>query len=67
MGSRGVDASGLVDRLREQEEQLPTCPWCGRGRLYVLKESLDPNFGALGVVQRTLKCDWVDCGKLTVD
>jgi hypothetical protein len=67
MGSRGVDAPGLADRLREQEEHLPICRWCGCGQLYVLEECPDPNFGALGVVQRTLKCDWAGCGKLTTD
>jgi hypothetical protein len=65
MGAR--DVSGLADRLREQEEHLPGCRWCGRGQLYVLEEHLDANYGALGVVQRTLKCDWAGCGRLTAD
>jgi hypothetical protein len=54
----------LTDRLCEQEEHLPACPRCGRTNLYVLEERPDPNYGALGVVQRTLQC--ADCSKLIV-
>jgi hypothetical protein len=54
----------LRDRLVEQEEHLPSCRWCRRASLYVLEERPDPIFGALGVVERTLKC--ARCGRQTV-
>jgi len=59
-----LEAIDLADRLREQEELLPACEWCGRLGLYVLEERPDPHFGALGVVQRRLMC--ADCGRLSV-
>ena len=54
----------LADSLIDQEDQLPPCRWCRRATLYVLEERPDPIFGALGVVERTLKC--TGCGQLTV-
>ena len=60
------DADSLADRLREQEEHLPICPACRIGTLCVVEERPDPIFGALGVVQRVLKCDASDCGQFTV-
>jgi hypothetical protein len=54
----------LADSLIDQEDQLPPCRWCRRATLYVLEERPDPIFGALGVVERTLKC--AGCGQLTV-
>jgi hypothetical protein len=62
----GTDPDSLADRLREQEEHLPICPACRIGTLCVVEERPDPLFGALGVVQRILKCDASDCGQLTV-
>jgi hypothetical protein len=59
-----LEAIDLTDRLREQEEHLPACTTCGQLRLYVLEERPDPNFGVLGVVQRTLRC--ADCDRLSV-
>ena len=58
------EPSGLADRLREQEECLPDCPTCKGASLYILEERLDPNYGVLGIVQRTLKCP--NCGQLMV-
>ena len=48
-------------------EPRATCPWCGRGKIDLVEEKPDPIFGALGVASRTLRCDAVDCGRLTVD
>jgi hypothetical protein len=56
----------VADRLSLPEDR-PTCEWCGRGKLHLIEEKPDPNFGALGVTSRTLKCDDPACGKLTVD
>jgi hypothetical protein len=57
-------AATLADRLLEQEDLLPPCRWCGWAALYVHEERLDPIFGALGIVERTLKC--ARCDKLTI-
>jgi hypothetical protein len=57
-------AAALAERLREQAERFPACQWCGHASLYLLEERPDMNFGALGVVQRTLKC--ADCEELTI-
>lgn len=46
-------------------EPPPLCPWCGTGRLEVIEETPDPNFGALGVSSRTLRCNAPACGRLT--
>ena len=56
----------LAEQLREQEEHPLICRFCKIGNLYVLEERPDSIFGALGVVNRVLKCDVADCGKLTV-
>jgi hypothetical protein len=40
----------------------PTCSWCGRGKLDLIKEWPDPTYGMIGV---TLRCDTPECGKLT--
>ena len=42
------------------------CSKCGKGRLQLIEETPDPNFGALGVSRQTLRCDSAACGKLTV-
>ena len=46
-------------------EAPPVCPWCEAGHLVVIAETPDPNFGALGVSNLTLRCDAPACGKLT--
>ena len=46
-------------------EAPPVCPWCGTGHLDVIEETPDPNFGALGVSSRILRCDAPACGRLT--
>jgi hypothetical protein len=48
-------------------DNRPTCAFCGKGKLVLIDERPDPNFGALGVVEQTLRCDSADCGKLTID
>ena len=66
----------LPNRVRALEEKLgrrkspivddrPTCPFCGVGKLSLIDVRPDPNFGALGMIRETLKCDAADCGKLT--
>jgi hypothetical protein len=56
----------LANKLREQEERPETCPACGKGKLRLLDEVPDPTFGTLGVMRRTLKCDALECGQLSV-
>jgi hypothetical protein len=48
------------------EEQRPVCAFCGRGRLVLVEEKPDPDFGILGMYQQTLRCDSPECGKLTI-
>ena len=54
----------VADKLSLREDR-PTCERCGRGKLRLVEEKPDANFGALGVTTRTLKCDDPACGKLT--
>jgi hypothetical protein len=46
------------------QESRPACASCGKGRLLLIAEKPDPDFGILGVLRQTLKCDW--CGKLAI-
>jgi hypothetical protein len=46
-------------------DERPTCQWCGLGKLILIDERADPNFGALGMTWRVLKCDAPECSKLT--
>jgi hypothetical protein len=46
-------------------DNRPTCECCGRGKLDLVDERPDPNFGVLGTCQ-TLKCDFRECGALTI-
>jgi len=46
-------------------DELPTCQWCGLGKLILIDERADPNFGALGMTCQVLKCDAPECSKLT--
>ncbi len=59
------ELNAVADKLSLREDR-PTCGWCGRGKLRLVEEKPDANFGALGVTTRTLKCDDPGCGKLTV-
>ena len=43
----------------------PTCQCCGQGKLELIDERPDPIFGLLGMTCQTLKCDFLECGKLT--
>lgn len=49
-----------------QLESRPLCSCCGKGRMVLVEEKPDPNYGALGVLQQILKCDSPDCGAVTV-
>jgi len=60
------DLQAVAARLSRQDKR-PTCVFCGKGKLDLIAERPDPNFGALGVVEQTLRCDSIECGKLTVD
>ena len=60
------DLQAVAARLSLQDNR-PTCAFCGKGKLVLIAERPDPNFGALGVVEQTLRCDRADCGKLTID
>jgi len=48
-----------------RHDELPTCQWCGLGKLILIEERADPNFGALGMTCQVLKCDAPECRKLT--
>ncbi len=48
------------------EEERPACAFCGKGRLILIEEKPDPDFGILGMFRQTLKCDSPECGKLTI-
>ena len=47
-------------------DDRPTCQCCGQGKLDLIDERPDPIFGALGMSCQTLKCDFLECGKLTI-
>jgi hypothetical protein len=55
----------VASRLASPEER-PICACCGAGHLVLIDEEPDPNFGILGVLRQTLKCDSPDCGKITI-
>ena len=55
----------VAARLSPREDR-PTCQWCVRGKLQLIEETPDANFGASGMTRLTLKCDDPGCGKLTV-
>ena len=58
------DLRAVAAKLSMQDKR-PTCAFCGEGKLVVIEERPDPNFGALGVFEQTLRCD--ACGKITID
>jgi hypothetical protein len=43
-----------------------TCECCGQGKLDLIDERPDPIFAVLGMTCQTLKCDFLECGKLTI-
>jgi hypothetical protein len=43
-----------------------TCECCGKGNLELIDERPDAIFGVLGMTWRTLKCNCLECGKLTI-
>jgi hypothetical protein len=47
-------------------DDRPACEYCGQGKLELIDERPDPIFGVLGMTCRTLKCDFLECGKLTI-
>jgi hypothetical protein len=59
------DLHAVAAKLSLKENQ-PTCIRCGKGRLILIDELPDPNFGVLGLMQQTWKCDSPDCGKVTI-
>ena len=60
------DLHAVAAKLALQDSR-PICAFCGKGRLILIDERPDPNFGILGVVEQTLKCDSADCGKITIE
>ena len=60
------DLHAVAAKLALQDNR-PICACCGKGRLILIDERPDPNFGILGVVEQTLKCDSAECGKITVE
>jgi hypothetical protein len=47
-------------------DDRPTCECCGQGKLELIDERPDPIFAVLGMTRQTLKCDFLECGKLTI-
>jgi hypothetical protein len=47
-------------------DDRPTCECCGQGKLDLIDERPDPIFAVLGMTCQTLKCDFLECGKLTI-
>jgi hypothetical protein len=47
-------------------DDRPTCECCGQGKLDLIDERPDPIFAVLGMARQTLKCDFLECGKLTI-
>jgi Cys-tRNA synthase (O-phospho-L-seryl-tRNA:Cys-tRNA synthase) len=43
----------------------PTCECCGQGKLDLIDERPHPILGIAGITCQTLKCDFLECGKLT--
>jgi hypothetical protein len=60
------DLRAVAAKLSLQDDR-PTCAFCGKGKLLLIGERPDPNFGALGVVEQTLRCDSAECGRLTIE
>ncbi len=60
------DLHAVAAKLSHQDNR-PICAVCGKGRLELIGERPDPNYGILGVVEQTLKCDSVGCGHIVVD
>ena len=59
------DLHAVAARLSLHDNR-PICACCEKGRLVLVDERPDPNFGILGMFQQTLKCDSAECGKLTI-
>ena len=55
-----------VAAKRSRHDDRATCEGCGQGKLDLIDERPDPIFGALGMTCQTLKCDFLECGKLSV-
>ena len=60
------DLQAVAAKLSRQDNR-PTCTFCGKGKLGLIAERPDPNFGALGVFEQTFRCDSAECGKVTID
>lgn len=60
------DLQAVAAKLSMQDNRQ-TCAFCGKGKLVLIAERPDPNFGALGVVEQTFRCNSSECGKLTID
>jgi hypothetical protein len=60
------DLQAVAAKLSMQDNR-PTCALCGKGKLVLIAERPDPNFGALGVVEQTFDAIPPECGKLTID
>jgi hypothetical protein len=59
------EARAAAARISPEEDRT-ICEYCRRGRLTLVDEAPDKNFGILGRLRQTLKCDAPDCGKLTI-
>lgn len=60
------DLQAVAAKLSLQDNR-PICAFCGEGKLVLIAQRPDPNFGALGVVEQTFRCNAAECGRLTID
>ena len=60
------DLHAVAAKLAHHDNR-PICAACGKGRLNLIGERPDPNYGILGVVEQTLQCDDAGCGRITID
>jgi hypothetical protein len=59
------ELQAVAAKLSSHDDR-PTCECCGQGKLELIDERPDPNFGVLGMTCQTLECDFLECGKLTI-
>ena len=61
-----VSEETLLAALLTQDAKGAACKVCGKGVLVLVDERPDPNYGALGMIQQTWKCDCPECGNSLV-
>ena len=61
-----INETHLAAATPSLDEHRPICQSCRRGRLDLIDEWPHPILGVAGVTCQTLKCDFLECGKLTI-